>query len=206
MITLAGSHRTGKTTLARAYAQKHGLIFVETSGSAVFRELGLDPAKTYDFPTRLTVQERILDVFDEIYAKHVTDNSITDRSPLDMMAYTLAEAVGETVGASEQVRLKAYMAKCFEVINKRFSTIIVVQPGIDLVIEEGKAALNDAYIEHLNGLVLGLSVDERVKVPHFYLPRYMTNLAERLNAVEFAVGRVREKVNGEMAAYSLTLH
>jgi len=206
VIALSGSHRCGKTTLARAYAQKHGLTFVETSGSAVFRELGLDPAKTYDFSTRLTVQERILDVFDEAYSKHVADDSITDRCPIDMLAYTLAEAIGESVGSSDQERLQRYIWNCFAVMNKRFSTIIVVQPGINLVVEEGKAALNNAYIEHLNSLILGLSVDERMKVPHFYLPRYMTNLPERLNAVEFAVGRVRERANGERAGFGLSLH
>ena len=43
MIGLVGSHRTGKTTLARAFAEDSGIPFVETSTAEVFRRLGYDP-------------------------------------------------------------------------------------------------------------------------------------------------------------------
>lgn len=73
----------------------------------------------------------------------------------------------------------------------------MVQPGIRLVAEKGKAALNEAYIEHLNSLILGLSVDERIRVPHFYVPRYMTDLKSRIRALEFAVARVKKRAEAE---------
>lgn len=197
MLGLCGSHRTGKTTLAKRYAEKNGLEFVETSASAVFKEMGLDPAKTYDFATRLTVQEAILTAFDKVYAKHVSKLTITDRTPLDLMAYTLAEATGEAVRSEDQARLSAYIEKCFDVVNKRFLALIVIQPGIQLVQAEGKGAMNSAFIEHLNSLVLGLSVDERVKTAHFYLPRHMVDLEERVSAVDFAFGRARKRAEDE---------
>lgn len=197
-IGLTGSHRTGKTTLARAVAEKLGLEFVETSASSVFKLMGLDPAKTYDFSTRLTVQENILESFEAVYAEHSAKSlCITDRTPLDLMAYTLAEAIGETVLPEDQSRLTKYMARCIEVTNRRFCSLVVVQPGIPLVLEEGKAALNNGYIEHLNAIVLGLSVDERVKVPHFYLPRSMTGIKDRVHAVEFVIGRVEKRAIDE---------
>ena len=70
MIGLSGAHRTGKSSLARAFAEKHGIPFVETSASQVFKDLGVDPAATHDFSTRLTVQEEILKRFDAMYAKY----------------------------------------------------------------------------------------------------------------------------------------
>lgn len=199
MIGLAGAHRTGKTTLARAYAKKRGLEFVETSASQVFRDMGLDPAAALDFSTRLRVQEEILARFDALYATHMrTDMAITDRTPLDMLAYTLADATGDVVGDEDQARLERYVRKCFEVTNKRFGVLVVVQPGIALVAEEGKAALNNAYIEHLNSLILGLSVDERLKSAHFYIPRSTMDLGDRIGALDFAVGRAKRRVIDEL--------
>lgn len=189
MKGLAGAHRVGKTTLAKAYAEKYGIPFVQTSVSAIFKDLGLDPAVTYDFATRLTVQEEILKRLDAIYATFAGQDAITDRTPLDFLAYTMGDAVGQVVKEEDQGRFASYVRDCFACLNKRFSTILVVQPGIALVHEEGKAAMNQAYIEHLNSLIIGLSVDERVKVPHFFIPRHMTSMEDRMGALEFATHR-----------------
>jgi len=188
LIGLCGSHRTGKTSLARAYAEKQKIAFVETSVSAIFRELGHDPATAFDFKTRLDIQEVILDRLDQVYGKlDPAALAITDRTPIDMLAYTMAEAVGAAVGEAEQARFARYTQRCLEVTNKRFSTLVLLQPGIPLVFEEGKALMNPAYIEHLNSLMLGLSVDERVKCSHFYILRRLTDMNERVEALDSAV-------------------
>lgn len=193
-----GAHRTGKTTLARAFAEKHNMTFVETSAGQVFKDMGLDPAVTYDFSTRLTVQEEILKRFDKQYAGHPKfGEAIADRTPLDMLAYTMAEADGNVVSDEDQNRFREYSQKCFDVTNKRFAVLLVVQPGIDVIKAEGKAALNEAYIEHLNSLILGLSVDHRVDAAHFYVPRYMTDLSARIASLEFAVGKAVQRAQRE---------
>lgn len=198
MIGLCGAHRTGKTTLARVFAEKHGLAFVETSASAVFKEMGYDPAHTYDFKTRLTVQEEILRRFDVLYAGHpAADSAITDRTPLDMLAYTLAEVDGLRLDVEDEARLRRYIDACIAVTNKRFSVLLVVQPGIEVVSAEGKASLSNGYIEHLNTLILGLTVDERIKAAHFYLPRMMLDLEDRVAAVEYALNRTRKRAEIE---------
>jgi hypothetical protein len=198
-IGLCGSHRSGKTTLARAFSQKRGIPFVETSVSAIWRELGLDPAKEYDFATRLTVQEEILKRVDAIYAKYTGLDFITDRTPLDMAAYTLGDAIGDRVPDNCQDRLSAYVRSCFDVTNRRFGMVLLVQPGIALVHEAGKAAMNQGYIEHLNSLILGLTVDERLTSTHFYMPRAVTTREDRLAALEASVDRARARVFSELA-------
>ena len=197
MIGLCGAHRTGKTSLARAFAEKHGLEFVQTSASQVFKDLGFDAATHYDFATRLTIQEEILKRFDQQYAAVGAKPAISDRTPLDMLAYTMAEAVQYAVPAELQDRFKKYVQSCIDVTNRRFGVLLVVQPGIKIVEEEGKAALNDAYIEHLNSIVLGLSVDERIKSAHFYIPRHMTDMEDRLAALDFAVTRAKKRAEVE---------
>lgn len=199
MIGLCGAHRTGKTTLARNFAAKNGIPFVETSVSAIWYELGYDPAQTYDFGTRLIVQEEILKRVDAKFSEYAGQEFITDRTPLDMAAYTLADAIGERVPEQCQQRMKDYLNACFEATNKRFGVICLVQPGIALKAEPGKAAMNEAYIEHLNSLLFGLMVDERVKCQHFYIPRAITGMEERMHSLTAAVGRSKERVNMDYA-------
>jgi hypothetical protein len=193
MIGLCGAHRTGKTTLAKAYALKSGATFLETSVSAINRELGFDLTKEHSFAERLDHQEKILARIDAIYAAHVGEDVITDRTPLDMISYTLAEAHGDRVADEDQERLARYVQRCIDVTNRRFGVLILVQPGIPVIAEEGKAAANRAYIEHLSAICLGLLSDERVTPTHFYIPRRTLSLNDRVEAVEFAVNRAQAK-------------
>lgn len=201
-ISLSGSHRAGKTTLAKSFCEKHEWTFLETSASAIFKEMGYDPSVTYDFDTRMDIQEEILVRFDKFYAERSCQTGVTDRSPIDLIAYALADVQGDTLSGTQEGRLQRYVDACFAVLNKRFSMVLIVQPGIPLVRAEGKAAMSKGYMEHLNTLCMGLAVDERMKVPHFYIPRYMTNPAERMAALEFAVNRVRDRVQKDRSEVS----
>lgn len=202
LIGLCGSHRTGKTSLARAYADKYEITFIETSVSAIFRELGHDPAASFDFKTRLDIQEVILDRLDEVYGKlSPSAMAITDRTPIDMLAYTMAEAIGPVVTEKQQARFARYVERCLEVTNRRFSTIVLLQPGLPLVYEEGKALNNPAYIEHLNSLMLGLSVDERVKCSHFYILRRLTEMSDRIEALDSAVRKSEFIARSQMESH-----
>lgn len=204
MIGLCGAHRTGKTTLARAYAKKHGIQFLETSVSAIFKELGVDPAGTFDFKTRLDIQEVILKRLDAAYGSvPPNQQAITDRTPIDLLGYTMAEAIGEAVSVENQERFKRYVNNCFEVLNRRFSVVLLVQPGIPIVAEQGKAAANAAYIEHLNSLMFGLSVDERVACGHYFLRRSITDPDERLAVLERAVGKRQYAFQEQVREYQL---
>ncbi len=190
LIALTGAHRTGKSTLAKEFSDKHGVCFIQSSASEVFKEMGLDPAITYDFSTRIAAQEEILKRFEKQYATaRLGQISITDRSPIDLLAYTLAEVHGETLTEENEKRVERYAQECICITNKYFATLLVVQPGIELVKTDGKASISQGYIEHLTSIILGLSVDERINVPHFYLPRATTDLKERIDALEWAINR-----------------
>ena len=76
--------------------------------------------------------------------------------------------------------------------------ILLVQPGIQLVDEPGKAPINEGYIEHLNSLILGLTVDERLRPAHFYMPRSLKDIDERMVALEAAISRSKSRVLGEI--------
>ncbi|ALG66970.1 AAA family ATPase [Beggiatoa leptomitoformis] len=179
-IGLCGSHRTGKTTLAQAIADKTGLAFLATSTSAVFREYGLDPAKPMDFRTRLWIQQRVLTSATMSWHDAPTD-FITDRTPIDFMAYTLSDIQGIT--EVDFPDLESYLTQCFTVTNQYFNQLVVLQPAIPLVYEAGKAALNKAYIEHLNSVILGLCHDERLFCPVTVIKRAVLALEARVDLV-----------------------
>jgi predicted ATPase len=202
IASLIGAHRTGKTTLARHYAQKTGCLFLETSTSAVFAELGVDPAKPMDFKTRMNAQEKILETLEAQYrAVSLKHDVITDRSPLDMIAYTMGDAVGDAVPEDQQERFAKYIDKCFEVTNKYFGVVVLVQPGIAMEPTPGKAAANRAYCEHLNLLLKGVMGDDRLTIQGYHLKKTSVDLEKRFAALDFCVKRSLEKAEAELVAF-----
>ncbi len=186
-IGLCGSHRTGKTTLAKAVSIRTRMTFHRTSTSEVFKEHGMDPSKPMDFGKRIWIQHKILDAAEKLW--QAGDRFITDRTPLDMAAYTLADIQGATeVDFSE---LESYLNRCFEVTNRLFKVLVLIQPGIPLIHEEGKAALNEGYLEHLNYLILGLCNDARIESTFILLNRSVTTLEDRINMIVGELNRIK---------------
>jgi hypothetical protein len=182
-LGLCGAHRTGKTTLAIAISSHLNIPFVRTTTSQVFAQLGLDPAEPMDFQTRLFVQNHVLDAAEQVWQESARP-FISDRTPIDMIAYTLGDIQGKT--DVDFNLLSQYIDHCFASTNQFFQNLAIIQPGIPLVYEEGKAALNAAYIEHINVLVIGLCSDRRLKTNVFCNARDVINLKTRiLNILEY---------------------
>lgn len=190
MIGLTGAHRTGKTTLAEAFAQAVGIAFVRTSGSEVFRIIGRDPKAEYPIEERIAIQEGILYAFEKQYAHaaSVSPVFVADRCPIDLAGYMLADVQRSTLAGDPDVAVMVndYVRRCLESTNRWFGTVVLVQPGIALVEAEGKAPACLAFMEHLNALQAGLLVDERFESLHFMMPRRVTNLAQRVEALRNA--------------------
>lgn len=196
MIGLCGAHRTGKTTLAQAFAEKVQIPFVRTSATEVFHALGKDPRANYHIHERIAIQEAILVAFEALYARAQEESGIfiSDRTPIDMASYLLADVQRTTfegeVGVANLVN--DYVSRCLAANHKWFSVVILVQPGIPLVEEAGKAQACPAYIEHLNALQLGLLTNPEEGPRNYVIPRRFLTLEERLGCVTNAFKRVGE--------------
>ncbi len=180
VIGLCGSHRVGKTTLAQAIAQQSDWVFVQTHTSQVFAKHGLSPSESLDFKTRLWIQHQVLDAAVAEWQAQ-PHSFVTDRTPIDFIAYTLADIQGHTV--VDFAALEMYINACLQATREHFTALIAMQPAIPLVFEAGKAALNQAYIEHLNTVVLGLCHDERLQCPVHVMPRPLIDLQARVEFV-----------------------
>jgi hypothetical protein len=192
MLGLSGAHRTGKTTLARAYAEATGVSFLQTSASGTFARMGLDPKVDYPLDVRLDIQEEILKDLGEAYAK-ASPPFVTDRTPIDLMAYTLADVQRTNVGPELDARLTSYIERCYDLANRTFPVILVVQPGIALKEEAGKAPAVQSYIEHIHSLIIGMVADERFHGSHYFIPRRYLDIERRLESCTYAMRRSMER-------------
>lgn len=202
MIGITGSHRTGKTSLALAFSEKAKVPFIETSTSKLMLAHGFDPSKDYPIEERLEIQHRILVGLEDAYQSH-SPLFVTDRTPLDAAAYMLADVQRQNVPDDLHHDIVEYVESCIEVTNRHFAVLMVVQPGIPLKPEPGKAPASPAYIEHIHQLITGLVADERIKARHFYIPRRILDMETRVRALRQAINRTVEHAGVELEAFVL---
>ena len=160
IIGLAGTHCTGKSTLAQAVADRYGIPFIKTSTSQVFKELGKDPKVAMPLTERLQVQKVILYRLAEEWADVGKDQlHITDRTPYCMAAYTLAEVSGyETIHPFHDRELMNYLALCHEVATEFFGSIVHLPIALEFEENQEKirASGSRAYREHHDLILRGL--------------------------------------------------
>lgn len=184
MIGIAGSHRTGKTTLARTFAETSGLYFLESKVSDTFRRLGYDPRKDYPFEDRLFLQYQILYDMERQYTEAPTAYFITDRTPIDVYAYLLADVQRTTLSPVQEGDLERFWKETCRITSSHLDLVMVIQPGIDLIECEGKAPATEGYVEHLNAVIIGLVMGrsyEDLESNIILMKREITDLRERSN-------------------------
>lgn len=184
MIGLSGAHRVGKTTLAKKIAESSRVTFIPTSVGEIQRELGYDSAnQSYDFDTRMTIQEAVFERLDALYVKNKAKLVIFDRTPLDLIGYAMC-AVNDSLTQEQSDRLERFIEKCYKSVADNFTFITVVQPGIPLVEDNDTSAkCCKAFIEKFNAIILGLLHDPRSGGRVSYLQRHVTDLDKRVNCI-----------------------
>ena len=178
---LAGAHRTGKTSLAEKIAERNSwLPMVRTSAKDAAKAFGFDVNNPGDFAARMDWQEHLIEVFAAQYAEQ-TGAFVTDRTPLDMAGYLLADVPVGEIDRSLERRVEAYIDRCFELTERHFNLVVIIQPGIPHVVTEGSPAPNRAYQEKLNAIMLGLSHDLTTTVAT--IPRGVIDFDQRLTII-----------------------
>jgi hypothetical protein len=188
-LGLSGTHRCGKSTLAREIAKANSCPFAESSASAIAAEMGIivDPGLPY--AVRLEFQERVLTAFTASYEAAGNGLFVADRTPLDLAAYLILDWNGRDSTPEMDAQTLSYIERCFAVANRYFFQITAIQPGIPYKIEEGKPRPNPLYQELLNTTIIGLLYDERLKPCIQLVDRHVLDLGERVDLLSGEYGR-----------------
>ncbi len=164
-IGCIGAHRSGKTTLAKALSAYFNLPFYNGSFGDMAKRLGYTSSVA-----DMTLQERAKMQYDVLgeYTNEVRAMQkqqgpiITDRTPIDMMAYMLAEC-GMHDGAGSQAYV--YVEDCIRLTHELFSGTIMIFPLETYEQDEGKPPLDAAYQRHIHYLMAAGLQDMQHRYP-----------------------------------------
>ena len=181
-LGLAGAHRTGKTTLATEIAEQHGIQFLQTVTASIFEREGVDPSLPMPFEVRMRMQNLVLDSACEIWSG-ATGTFVSDRTPVDMLAYTMADMnANRKLSNSEESLVVEYIKRCYKASNDHFQVIILIQPGIPVMEAMKLSGPMDAmYMEHFNFIAVGALTDARSKNLRYVMPRAILSLQGRVD-------------------------
>lgn len=184
-IGLAGSHRVGKSTLARLIACEMDLPYIPVSVSSapVWEKSRISPADNITFAERVATQYGVL----EHGMQCINAPGVYDRTFLDFVAY-LYSNIDSTCSDLFAVEVDKFVEKCvFEM--DRFDKIIIVQPGIPVEaddIKKGKTFLSMPYMDAMNNHVIATAVKYIDPSKAFIIPQGMININTRLKtAMDF---------------------
>lgn len=203
-VGLSGAHRVGKTTLAKACEKDLGLVYIDTDVGAVFKNWRLSPKTNYQFEARMALQWHILNHVAEKYEAAGDRPFITDRTPIDLLAYTLFEVDRDNVKGELETDLQAYEKACFDVLNHFFNVVVIVQPGIALTDADTSAQSNVSFMNTINTLASGLTLNEKMMVQATYIPKHILDLNQRVRAVEESIAIAMTSI--ELAAVASLRH
>ncbi len=85
--------------------------------------------------------------------------------------------------------IQDFVSRCFDVTNRHFSLVFVVQPAIPIVDDEKSAPGEAAFMEHMNALVLGMCSSELYQGVHYYLPRKIVDRQQRVTALANSIAQ-----------------
>lgn len=146
---IAGSHRSGKTTLARAASVELGIEYLDARVSDVFAELGLSPKDDLPFPQRLEVQNKILESMEIKYQLMGYKPFITDRTPLDVLGYTFAEVRRDTLTEELRAAWVQHVLRVAQITSSHFNGVLLVQPVYGAPEAETSAQACPIYMHHV---------------------------------------------------------
>lgn len=156
MFALSGAHRTGKTSLAKALSERLGIPYLDCNVTPELEAAGYDQVAALSLEMRLACQEKRLELH-MAKIESAPRPCITDRSPLDLAAYTIAEFnMHSDPGLAAQAQ--SYVQRCINLTMIHHDTIIAVRPLPFFTVEEGKPPPNVGFQWHIQHLVEGFMV------------------------------------------------
>lgn len=208
IIGICGAPGTAKKTLASAYSDRVGMSFIPASATEVFKKNRLDPCKDHSLHTRLDIQEGLLSCFEEIWKTAAKENVefVTDTTPIDLMAYALADIRREELTKELDERLQNYIDRCVNLTNTLFSFLMVVLPDATPVWENEKSGISKSHIQKISIMIMGLVASDNILIPNFYIPSRESSLERRIILLDSTVEKVYKAKSNFFKNSHITFH
>ena len=155
-IGFCGSHRTGKTTLAKELAKRIDVEYIDCNVSGVFKKYNCNANIDYDIQFRMMIQHEILNASCELWDKSTEGVFTTDRTPVDFLAYMLLSIKQDDITPEVNEALMKYREDCKVAAAKYFGNIFEVLPAIVIQPSQGKANLEPANILRTGYMMRGI--------------------------------------------------
>ena len=151
---LMGAHRTGKTTLAKAYADQYAMDFIPMSVSPAYVACGV-PMGPVNYATRMDIQDTVIQMYESDIRLALSKNKpiITDRCFLDLLAYALAD-YPQTPSEKEALWFMNYTYKCLALNAQYFNKVMLIRPGIPLEVCETSWAADMGVVAQVDASML----------------------------------------------------
>jgi len=203
---LTGASGTGKTTLGRELAKRLVMPFVPTSISDMAQELGLpSPVSQLNLIDRAILQNELLVAMLK-FLENLPSPCIIDRTPLDLMAYLLAEVdMHAHADTPEKLHehINNYANICINVTKRAFTCVYCLEPLPVYKSCAKRPVNNPAYHRHVQLLIKGGLVELGNHVPNFTIKAM--SLEDRVNLVSSHIVAHMDELH-EMRATAKTLH
>jgi hypothetical protein len=156
MFGLCGTHRSGKTTLAKDLAEAMKIPYIDASTTAIMSEIGFNPVgPTAPIQERIEAQEYLLDGYLKLIEK-APRPFIIDRVPLDMAGYMLAEITMHNSTQEQGERVQNYVNRCVFETRTRFGAVLCVRPLHVYEKVDKSPPPNPAYQSEVSFLIEGI--------------------------------------------------
>jgi len=198
MFGISGAQRTGKTTLAKAVAEKLKFHYHDSSVTKIMREFGINPVGDVPLGERIKAQEFLLEKSCDAL-RQAPRPAITDRTPLDFIAYMLGEVTMHNTAEEFHEPIQTYVKNCLAAAEKYFDMILIVRPLLTYKAADDKPPPNRAYQSAIQYLIEGAAQN----IPNIVvglLPAL--DLTERVDNCSVAFSTHLEEVAAETACWT----
>lgn len=200
---ISGTHRSGKTTLAKDLSSTLDIKFYETKSFEVLKKHGINPIEVNSIDDRIKMQNILLDNHIENLQK-LPRPLITDRTPLDYYAYLIAEVNMHNLTEEQMQEVFRYRQRCIAAIRSNYACIHICTPLPEYEEREDKPPMNIAYQYKINDIIMGIMNDYQISS---VVNRVVLNSKNRIERLEFSIHNINQ-IMGELfeAKQKLTLH